>query len=310
MAVNWRPNWTTWRPRLLYGAFFVVAFVLSLRWTLPSTAVRDRIAVEASQRGWQVEVSEIGPAGLLGVALVDVTLKDKDGLAIPVERVELTLPLWPLLTGKRRVALDARLWDGRVRGTFDLAAGPQAMDLSVESIDLARALPLRKASGLDLAGVATGRAHVLLPADDKSKMEGRLDLTVKEAGITGGQLQLGGLGAGLTVPRISAGEIVAGLAILAGKGTFEKLTATGGDLDLNADGLYFVVQPRLEFAPIFGKLRLKPSDGFATRPETRSFKAILDGTFGAAKAADGAYQLQVYGSLGHPLARPLPPGAN
>ena len=44
-------DWIRWRPRLLYGAFTAVAFILALRWTFPAEAVKQRIIVEAAARG-------------------------------------------------------------------------------------------------------------------------------------------------------------------------------------------------------------------------------------------------------------------
>ena len=43
--------WNVWRPRLGYGAFTLVAFLLSLRWTFPADAVKQRLVVEAAAQG-------------------------------------------------------------------------------------------------------------------------------------------------------------------------------------------------------------------------------------------------------------------
>jgi type II secretion system protein N len=279
-------DWSAWKPRLLYGAFFLVALLLALRWTFPSEAVLERISVEAAARGWQLQAAEAGPAGLVGLSLREVTLKDRAGLTIPLDRVDLTLPIWPLLTGRRRVAVDAWLYDGRARGTFDLAAGPREYRAALEGIDLARALPLRMALGVDLAGLATGTARLSFPADEKATPVGQLSLAVKEAGLTGGKIDVPGAGA-LTLPAVKLGELAVELVLKDGKGSFEKLAATGGDVELAGEGLYFAWQPRLEFAPLFGKARLKLMPAFSSRPENR-----------------GLAWLQIYGSLGHPQVRP------
>jgi type II secretion system protein N len=295
-------DWTAWKPRLLYAAFFALALTLSLRWTFPADAVMERLALEAAGRGWQLEAAEAGSAGLVGLSLREVTLKDKAGLIIPLDRLDLTLPLWPLLTGHRRVAVEAWLYEGRVSGAFDLAAGPQAYRAAVEGIDLGRALPLRLALGLDLAGVVTGSAELQLPADEKGKAEGRLSLHVKEAGLTGGKLNLPGAGM-LTLPAAKFGEIVVELLLKDGKGTFEKLGASGGDVELAGEGLYFAWQPRLEYAPLFGKARLTLAPAFTSKPENRAFVAVLDASLAGARSGEGSYGLQVFGSLGHPQAR-------
>jgi type II secretion system protein N len=297
-------DWSTWKPRLLYGAFFCVSLVLALRWTFPSSAVLERLSVEAATRGWQLQAAEAGPAGLIGLSLREVTLKDKAGLTIPLDRIDLTLPLWPLLTGKRRVAVDAWLYDGRVRGAFDLAAGPQEFRAELDRIDLARALPLRMASGVDLTGVATGTARLSIPADEKAKPEGRLVLAVKEAGLTGGKVNVPGAGL-LTLPAAKFGELAIELVLKDGKGTFEKLGATGGDVELTGEGLYFAWQPRLEFAPLFGKARLKLAPAFSSKPENRAFASLLDAALAGARSGEGTYGLQVFGTLGHPQLRPM-----
>jgi type II secretion system protein N len=295
-------DWNVWRPRLLYGAFFVGAFLLALRQTLPAAAVKDRLVVEAAQRGWQLDADEAGPAGLVGVGLKGVILKDKSGLAIPVEWLDLTMPVWPLLRGKVRVAVAARVYDGTVQGTFDVTGAPQRVDLSVDRLD-SRAIPLRKAAGLDLDGLATGTAHLSLPADPKAQASGRADLVVAGAGLAGGKVPVPGMGDGLTVPKLSLGQLTAAVTLADGKATFEKLSTAGGDATVVADGLTVTVQPKLEFAPIYGKVSLKVEDAFAQKPEGRTLKAMADLALSSGKGKDGSYQLQVFGSLGHPQAR-------
>jgi type II secretion system protein N len=295
-------DWTTWRPRLLYGAFFLLALLLGLRWTLPVGAMVERLKVEAAAQGWQLTAGEAGPAGIIGLSLRDVTLKDKAGLTIPVERLDVTLPLWYLLTGRRRISVDAQLFDGRVQGSFDLGSSSPQLQARVEAVDLARALPLRMASGVDLAGVATGSARFTLPADEKGKPEGLLELSVKEAGVTGGKANLPGGAGFLTLPAATFGELVVRLVVKDGKGTFEKLAATGGDVELTTDGVSFAAQPRLEHAPLFGKARLKLGSSFSAKPEVRNLLPLLDQALAAGKSGDG-YQLQVFGTLGHPQVR-------
>jgi type II secretion system protein N len=301
-------DWNVWKPRLLYGGFFVVALLLALRWTFPSRAVLERLSLEATSRGWQLQASGAGPAGLIGLSLRDVTLKNRTGLTIPIERVDLALPLWPLLTGKLRVGVEAWLYEGRASGSFDLAAGPQQYRAELNGIDLARALPLRMLTGADLTGVATGTAQLFLPADEKVRPEGRLLLTVKEAGLTGGKVELPGAGP-LTLPAAKFGELVVELVLKDGKGTFEKLVASGGDVELTGEGLYFVWQPKLEFAPLFGKARLKLAPSFSSKAENRAFASLLDGALAGSRSGEGTYGLQIFGSLGHPQVRPAGPAA-
>jgi type II secretion system protein N len=306
MAFDWKswwrkPNWTTWRPRLLYGGFFVVAFLLALRWTFPAQAVKERFIVWAGSQGWQVDASEVAPAGFLGITARDVRAEGAPGQKLSVDRITASMRLLPLLVGRRSVAFDASLWDGRVRGTADLS-GNRGVVARVESLDLAAATPLRRATGLELLGKLDGTVDVTVPADPAAKPSGRIELNVKDAGVNGGQVAVPSLGGAITVPKVALGDVSARLALADGKGTFERLEAKGGEAALATDGLYFVWQPRLQNAPLFGKARLRVEPAFWAKPASSAFKGVADLALGTPR--DGAYELQVFGTLGQPQLRP------
>jgi type II secretion system protein N len=92
-----------------------------------------------------------------------------------------------------------------------------------------------------------------------------------------------------------------------GRASFEKLEATGGDAELRAEGLYFVVQPRMEFAPIVGKARVKVGEAFWAKA-TPGLKGIAEAALAQSKASDGAWVLNVTGSVGHPRLMPTSGG--
>src|SRR5512138_591354 len=110
------PAWLL-RPRLLYGLFAAAAFVLALRWTFPSEAVRERLIYEAGARGWQIDVEQVAPSGVLGVRMDGVALTDASGLKIPVERLDASLEVLPLLVGRRVLDYQASLYEGTVEGS-------------------------------------------------------------------------------------------------------------------------------------------------------------------------------------------------
>lgn len=295
--------WARWRPRLLYGAFFLVAFLVGLRQTFPAEAVKERLIVEAGQRGWKLDVGDVGPAGLLGVGMRDLTFKTQEGVPVPVEALDVTLSPWGLLRGRRDIGFDARVWDGRVRGRLGLAGDGQEVDATLEQVDLARALPLRAAAGLDLEGLASGAVRLALPADAQGKAEGAVELDVTGAGVAGGKVPIPGMAGALTVPKLGLGTLTAALTVTNGKATVDTLTARGGDLELTGEGLYFVVQPRLEHAPVYGTLQLRFTPAFTGRPDGRAFASLLDAGAAQAKGPDGTFRFQVFGTLGHPQAR-------
>lgn len=294
---------TVSKPRLAYGAFAALAFLLALRWTFPSEAVKERLILEAGSRGWQIDAGSVTAGGLLGVRARDVKLETGSGLAVVLDDVTASLRLLPLLTGRRSLAFDARLYDGRVRGTADLSGEERRLVADVEGVDLAAALPLRKAAGMDLLGRVNGTADVTA-AGAGERLTGQVDLRIAEAGLAGGQLPITGMTGGIPLPRMDFGEVTAALKLGDGRGTFERLEASGGDAELRTEGLYFVVQPRMEFAPIFGKARLKVRDAFWAKSGTQGFKGLADAALAKAKGADGAWAFDVAGSIGHPRVLP------
>ena len=298
-------DWSRRRIVAAYAAFAVVAFVVSLRFTFPAEAMKERLIMEAGQRGWQIDVDRVSAGGgLLGVRARGLKVETASGLSIPIDDLTASLRILPLLLGRRSVAFDADLYDGRIRGTADLSGDVRQLVLDVQGVDLGRALPLRKAAGVDLVGVVTGKADVSVPAAPDGRPTGHVDVAVKDAGLTGGQLPLPGLGGGLPLPKTGLGRVVAAVKLGDGRATFEKLDATGGDAEIHADGLYFVVQPRMEFAPLTGRARVKVADAFWSRSGMQGFKGIAESAFASSKGPDGSWNLVVAGSVGHPRVNP------
>lgn len=299
-------DWKLWKPRLLYGGFALVAFVLSLRWTFPTEAVKERLLLEASVRGWQIELRELHPGGLLGVTARGVTLEDQAGLQVPLEQVSASLHLLPLLVGRQVLGFDAALYGGRATGKTELSGDPRHLSVTLSGIDLARALGARREPGLKLAGTLAGTAELALPARGTEKLAGRIDLTVSQAGIAGGQLPMAGMSSGFPLPALALGAISAAVKLDGGKATVEKLEARGGDAEVVTEGVSVVLQPRLELAPISGKAQLRLRPALWEKPDAAKLRPVAEAALAAARSPDGAYRYQLSGSLGDPLFRPAP----
>src|SRR5512138_283129 len=133
-------DWNVWKPRLAYGGFTLLAFLVALRWTFPAEAVKERLIYEAGLRGWQIDAAHVSAGGLLGVRADEVKLDNGSGVAIAIESLTASLRVLPLLAGRRSLAFDARIWDGRVRGHADVSGEGQRLVAEVEDVDLGAAL--------------------------------------------------------------------------------------------------------------------------------------------------------------------------
>lgn len=130
-----------------------------------------------------------------------------------------------------------------------------------------------------------------------------MDLSVDGAAVNGGQLPIPGMGGALTVPKMGLGKVTAKATVKEGKLVFDRLESRGDDLEATGEGLYCVLQPRLAFAPIFGKAKVRIRDAFWSKSGASAFKPIVDVALAQARAPDGSYGFQIFGTLSQPQAR-------
>ena len=296
----------TWQRRTLYGLFAAAAFLFALRQTFPTEAVKERLVMEAAAQGWELTVVDVEAAGFAGIGMRGVTLESREGVRIPVERLTASLRLWPLVLGRRSIAFDAEVFDGHVKGYAEERKAGRRLVAQAAGVDLSRAVPLRKATGLDLLGSLRGDVDITLDEKEPAKSAGHADLVVEGATVNGGAVPVPGMAGALTVPRIGLGELSARAVVKDGRIQVERLAAAGADLELSGEGLYAVIQPRMAYAPIFGKARLKIRDAFWTKGGAPALKGLVDLALSPARADDGSYGFQIYGTLSQPQARMAP----
>jgi len=293
-----------WRRTAAYAAFFVASFLVALHFTFPVEAVKERLILEAAAQGWQLRMNDLSPSGLAGVRAREVTLQTRDGTRVPVEQVRASLRALPLLIGRRSLVFDADLFDGKVSGSTEQGRTAQRLQLKASGIDLSKVGALRKATGLELAGTLGADVDVTLDAD-VAKSTGKVEVTVKNAAVRGGEVQIPGMAGNLTVPRVALGTINVQGTVKGGRAEFDRLETRGDDVEVSADQLYAQLQPRLEFSPLAGRARLRLNDGFWQRSGMASLKPVVEMALASARNRDGAFGFQIYGTLGRPQLRPM-----
>ncbi len=302
------PAWLTLRPRLLYGAFAALAFALCLRWTFPDEAVRERLIYEAGQRGWQIDVENVHPGGLLGVSMDGVVLTDAAGLKIPVDELSASLRPLPLLIGKQVLSWRAAAFGGTLDGRADLSGDERRLVVDLADVNLKAVGPLKKATGMDFTGVASGHVDLTLPGAEPHKASGTIDLAVAQAGLGGGAAVIPPFSSPMNIPPVSLGALTVTGKADKGRLAMDKLEFRGGDAELGVDGLVIVLQQRLEYAPIVGKLRLKISPALWQKPAASMYKPMFEAALMNARTPDGSYQYQLFGNLSAPQLRPANSG--
>src|SRR5512146_2360764 len=191
-----------WQRWAAYGLFAVLAFAFALRQTFPTEAVKERIVLEAAAAGWQVSVADVRPAGLAGIGMSSVILESRDGLRVPIEKVDAHIRLLPLLVGRRSFDFDAAVFEGRVRGVAEASQTVRHLSAELARVDLSRAVALRKATGVDLNGTLHGTIDISVDEKQPAKSAGFVDLAVDGAAVNGGQMPIPGMAGALTVPRL------------------------------------------------------------------------------------------------------------
>jgi type II secretion system protein N len=294
-----------WKRTAAYSAFFLAAFLFALHRTFPIEAVKERLILEAAAQGWQLRMNELSHHGMAGIRAREVTLQTRDGTRIPVEDLTASLRLLPLLAGRRSVAFEARLFEGTVAGVSEQGATTQHVQLEARGLDLSRAGAIRKATGLDLAGTLAADVDVTLDTREPAKSAGRVEVSIRNAAIQGGEVPVPGMGGALTVPRMSLGTVTARGAVRNGRAEFDKLEARGDDVELSAEQVFVQLQPRFDFSPLSGRAKLKFQAAFWQKSGMAGLKPVLDASLASARGADGAYGFQVYGTVGKPQLRPM-----
>jgi type II secretion system protein N len=300
------PTLTGWKRTAAYAVFFALAFLLALQRTFPTQAVKERLMLEAAAQGWQLQMGDISASGFGGVRATNVTLESRDGLRLPIEEMTASLRFWPLLLGRRSLAFEAALFEGRLSGITEQGRGWQRLRVRGQGIDLSRAAPLRRATGLDLTGTLRADVDVTLFAKEPAKSTGHADFTVERAAVNGGEVPIPGMGGGLSLPRMSLGTVTAHAVVEQGRAVVKKLEAKSEDLELTSDDLTITLQPRLEYSPLYGRARVKLADSFWQNSGSAGLRGLAEMALASARGRDGSYGVLLSGTLSRPQARPSP----
>ncbi|SNB47411.1 type II secretion system protein GspN [Geobacter sp. DSM 9736] len=274
------------RQRLLIVAAVAAALLLLLMLTvafIPNEALRGVLSRGLESRGFLLQSGKVTKAFPLGIRVRNLTIGNDQGALIKADDAAVRLHVLPLLIGRVRVGLDARIGGGGVIGSYTATGGGSivltARAVRLEDIPFFSTKASAQVKG-DLRGHAEIRKLRSTPGGD-IQVEAK---AVELAGVKIGVMPLPDAAYSLAQIklRVTGGRILLQSATMQGEGLYVRLK---GDVPLVAS---------LPSAPLNLILELMPKPEFMER---QKFVFLL-----LAKYLDtpGHYQIPIRGTLSHP----------
>jgi len=320
-------------PRTLaiagYAAFFFLAFLVAAYLTFPWDRLRDYVIQEVERpagpggarvpSGWELDIVDLSPAGLAGVTAEGVRIAKRpevpgEGpqMELVLDRVDAHASVFGLLTGSPGGSLDATLAGGDVSLAVSGNEDARDIDLELSGVQLRRIGLLRAFLPVPVVGRISGDVDVTLTAD-RAETTGTVDFTIE--GLTAGdgqaKLPVPGMGDGITLERLDAGDLDLEATIEEGVADITTLAADGTDLTLAGDGNLRLGTP-LDRSILDLLLYVKFKDAYRDRNDrTRALFSLLEVSpqLTRARTPDGGLQFELGGPLGGRL-RASPAGSS
>ena len=317
-------------PFALYGVFYLFVFFVACYLTFPYARLRDRLVAEfaAETKGKQtqqrLEIDELEPYWLSGVRARGVRLTtagtpkpmgpEDPPTVISLDEVRARVSIFARLFGKTKVSFFVKAFGGEVDGLWVDGATERHLEADLSGIEVTRIDPIVSLVGLPMQGAIKGKIDLTFPDKRFQKSSGTMSLTITDLAVGNGIAKIKGM---LALPRTKVGDLVLDAEAREGVLKLNKLAATGGDLEIAADGkIGLRDEPSTSTTDVF--LRFKFSDGYKNRNDAT--KALFTGPLPAfelapdikaSKRADGFYGWHMSGPLANakfePYAGASPP---
>ncbi len=287
----------TWIRYAGYAAFFFVSLLLSIYWTFPWDAAKDRLLdFASSSAGAEITAESLEPSWVTGFTAKKVRYKAPDAEA-PLEIEELTarVKVLALLTGSVGVSASMPIAKGTISADVVQSDPELDVDAEIKSVELALIPGLADAIGLPLGGKIDLESKIHLDSKTPKNTEG--EIVIKGSGL---ELLKGGKISGCPVPELAIGDFNWKVPIKEGKATFDKQEVKGENVELKVDGDMTILSP-MDRSQLKMFVSFKPTDAFLKKEPI--LNALLQ-NIARAKGADGFYTYSVNGSVKHPRFTP------
>jgi type II secretion system protein N len=318
------PKYARYADLVLYPLFYLVCLLVFASLTFPYAKLKEHIAqsFNAQQRATagqqELQIDSMSGHWLSGVHMKGVRLfvgssePGQPPQKIEVDEATLRYGILSSLFGSGDLTFDVFAFGGEVSGTYETHDKDQAVEVTLENIEVGRVEPLVSALGAPLQGKLGGTVKLLMPEGKASKGSGSVSLEVKDAVVGDGKTKIKGA---LALPPIIVGTIA--LAGDAKDGTLKisKLVAGGKDLDLQGEGRISMRELATD-SLCDAQVRFKVNDGYRAKNDVTkslfgapgsSAPALLelaDPRIKQSKRPDGFYAWTIRGPLGRPDLNP------
>ncbi|RNC68142.1 MAG: type II secretion system protein GspN [Desulfuromonadales bacterium] len=274
------------RRRLLYGGcgalaciFLILAFTVIL---VPSREIEGVIIRRLAAEGYTFHSSGFGKTFPLGIAAGGVTLADRRGVLLRLDRLRARIAIIPLLTGKGVVLFDGALGPGRIAGTAerDGATHIEARDIRLDDIPFFRTVADAQVKGI-LAADATFRGT-------GPRATGEIRLEVNGADVR--SVKLGGT----PIPDATYDRVRGKVRIGNGRATLDSVALQGEGIYIRLAGGFPLAAP-LGASPLDLTLELMPQPAFLNR------QRVIFALMTKYLVTPGQYRLPIRGTLDKPL---------
>ncbi|MFC1890351.1 type II secretion system protein GspN, partial [Thermodesulfobacteriota bacterium] len=286
------------KKRILWVLFLVLmGFVLLpvfLYLTFPYDQLNEFITkqTEPYLPGFDLSIGRIRPYRLTGFEIKNILIQKSEGekgASAPIlnlQKLRFRCEILPLVARTIRIPLSSRLYKGTLDGRVARKSEDYTISAEMKEVDLAAYLPLKEIFGISIGGIVSGKTSLKLPDSNPAKLNGTIDLSVKD--ITVGESTVHGF----TLPAIQADQLNGRILLANGKGTFKDCVLTSSDLEGELTGNIFLSN-RIERSTLKLNLKFKLSGDLQ-----KNFGSLL----AAIRKPDssGYYNLSIIGTLSNP----------
>lgn len=303
-------TWMLIRRIVLYPTYFIACFVTFSYCTFPYDRVRDRIELEVERAipGSDLEIVSLSPSWVSGVSAQGVSLTlpgespEERATSVSLTEVYARASVFSYLGGTTHVSFSAELGGGgTIEGEYSDSEDRTHIVAHLDAIALGRIGPLRRYARLPVAGTLAGEIDLTI-AEEIADTQGQITLTIEDLAVGDGRARLAvpGMGSGVTVERLVAGDLNLRIQVERGVGRIQQLSASSEDVEIHGAGTVRFLRP-IHMSGIDVLLRFDVKQPYRERNDrTRAIFTMVDiaPDVRPYRTPEGAFQIRLAGSFG------------